>query len=345
MIIAVNATSQQAFTGGTGRYLHKVLAHVRQVQTRARFAILTGQHNHDQFEGWPRVLVHGGGAVFGGRSALDAALKRTNAEAVLSPLETAPARTAVPQVLCCTELAAWHDQQGKPRTSGRGRMRAVRKACANAHGLVVSSEYLKRKCLELFGAPLDRTLIAPPGTEALFEEAQRPIVEPPYLLVLNDSLTRPWAETVGRVFREHTGEFPYTMVVAGADPDESPEAWGPRKVHVERCADTHLAALYQHASLFLYPALHDGAALRVLEGLRAGACVVCPRSGGVPELAGDVPLYYNGASTDSLVQAVRRALDLEPEQRAERVRLGQGHARHYQWKQTAWKLLSAFAHL
>ncbi len=322
------------------RFLRKVLHHVRHIQGHVRFVIFTQPHNHDSFEGWPRIPVRGAG-LFGGVS-LDSAVKRANVDAVLSPLAEAPARTPVPQVLYCTHLAAFQDAQGNLLPKSRRRARAVRKACANAHGLVVTSKYLQRKCLDFFGAPLDRTVAALPGVDDVFEQAHRPIVEPPYLLVVSDPFTRPWAAQLGRVFDEHAGEFPYTIVVAGAEREEPPGAWGPRKVHVEHCAESHLAGLYRHSTIFLYPALHDGACVRVLEALRAGACIVCPRSGAIPEIAADAPLYYNGASTDSLVQTIRRALDQEPENRAERVRFGQAHARQFDWKQTAWKFLSAF---
>ncbi|HEO71693.1 MAG TPA: glycosyltransferase, partial [Candidatus Hydrogenedentes bacterium] len=103
----------------------------------------------------------------------------------------------------------------------------------------------------------------------------------------------------------------------------------------------HLAALYQHCDLFVCPSLYEGSGVAVLEAMRAGAPVATSRAGGIPEVAGDTPVYFNPESVGSIAAAIRRLVDEGPAERWRRTTFGRRIAAQYTWEQCAWKTVSA----
>jgi glycosyltransferase involved in cell wall biosynthesis len=217
-----------------------------------------------------------------------------------------------------------------------------KKAAAAALTVVVPSEYLRRRCLELFDTPLNRVMVAHPGVDATFQEPHGTMVGQPYLVVYEDSLTFANLDRVRDALDQLGKEYPHTFVIVGRNPYDEIEDWGPRAVRIEHLPDNHLAGLYQNGACFLYAGLYDGSAVRVLEALHAGIPVVAPNSGAIPELAGKHPIFYNPASTATMVQGLRRALDEDPKARNERIRLTRSATSKYNWDKCAWRFLSAF---
>lgn len=334
--------------GYEARYLRRVLDTARRLQSDTQFLVFTHAANHEAYAGWPRHLVDTGrdssSRWFKGRSALERAVRAAGPDLLLSPLHSAVEKPDVPQVLYALDAAPWEADAPAPGQATHAGTGAGKRACAGARAIIVPSEYLRHRCLELFEAPLNKIIVAPPGVDATFQRPQSPIVDPPYLLVFSDALSAMRIPELRDAFARRRGEFPYTLVVAGPDTGQEPAEWGAQAVRVERCPDTLLAALYQHCAVFIYPAVRDGAAMRVLEALSAGTIAIVPRSGAIEELAGNVPFYYNARSMDSLVQTTRHVLALSRGEREQRLRFGQSTSAKYTWEKTAWKFLSALKH-
>lgn len=339
MLVGVDIA--HAKPGYEERLIRRVLETVRGLQTNTRFVVFTDEDSADVYENWPRVIVGAQGrSLLSGQDDIEHAARKAKVDILLAPLMGASANSAVPQVLYALDLAAWEKDPETGKTPS-SRIKAAKKACANSRALFVPSEYLRRRCLELFEAPIDRTIVGPPGVDAVFSIVQKPLLEDPYVLFFFDAATEAFVPELCNMFIKREKEFSQTVVVAGPKLDGEPVVWGPRIIRVDQCPDTVLASLYRHADVCIYPAIHDGSAMRILEALRAGAVVVTPHAAGATELAGDAPFYYNPASTASMVQALRWALELEGPQRKQRIHLGQGVASKYGWEKTAWKLLSA----
>ena len=122
-------------------------------------------------------------------TALEQAIAQTQAELVFSPLHAAPPNLPVPQVLYALDLAPWETEPGKPGPGRGPHVKTIKRACANARAIVVSSEYLRKRCLELFEAPLNKVVPALPGVDSLFVAPQPAFIKPPYLFSINDPLT------------------------------------------------------------------------------------------------------------------------------------------------------------
>lgn len=344
MLVGVNMTDDAAhlLSDAETRYLRRFLETARQVQSSTEFVVFTSNPHPAAICGCETVPVetHAGmlGALNVRGSVLDQAIRRTQVEVMFSPLDAAMSISAVPQVLLAAHTATWEPDSGVASKQ----IKAMKRACSAVRAVVATSEHMRRRCLELLDVPLNKSIVAPPGVDAIFETPQSPMVDPPYFLVFRDTFSAKYLPKMFQTFSAFQDEFPHTIVVSGGRQADEPDDWGEHVVRIEQCPDSAQAGLYQHCTAFIQPSVHDGNALRVLEAVRAGACVISPHARAVEELAGDAPFYYNWESGASFLAALRRAVQLSAEQRAERAYLGRMILSKYAWDKSAWKILSAF---
>lgn len=271
---------------------------------------------------------------------LKQAVRAARVDVLLSPLQSADLDIGVPQVYFACDLRPWEEEPGV--ASGRiAHAAAFRKACAESRALVVPSNYVRQRCLDLFDVPLNHTIVAPAGVPSAFAGSHSSMVAQPYLLMHDDHPEREKARRIVSALEKHASRFPYPVVLVGPGAEEGSEL-DERVVFIEHCPDAQLAGLYQQCAAFICCGRGDGGALHVIEALGAGCCVIAPHSPATTDLVADGPFYYNPESTSSLLQALGRVLDQGPQERGQRVRHGKAIAARFTWEQTAWKLLSAF---
>jgi glycosyltransferase involved in cell wall biosynthesis len=326
-------------------YIRPLLRTLEGLQQDLGFVVFTHEENHAAYADWERVPISPGSGTFSvfrsNSGELEDAIAAAGVDIVLSPLESAPLLTDTPQVLYALDLALWSREPEPPRRAKGPDLKSIRQISAQSRGLIVPSEYLRRRCLELFEIPLNRTTVAPVGVDPVFRLDQAPLLNQSYILTIVDGLTRESMEPLRQTLAKRKSDFHHTLVVVGAKQEGEPQNWGPGVVRIEECAANHLATLYQHCSLFLYPAEQDGSALHVLEALQAGAPVVAPSTGAIAELAGSAPVFFNPNSTGSLLRAMRRVLHEDREQSQSRIQRGHRTASDFTWEKSAWKVLAA----
>jgi glycosyltransferase involved in cell wall biosynthesis len=322
-------------------YLRKVMDAVHAREETIEFIVFAGEDGPAP-DGWPVQRVPGSGGLqhaLGRRTPLERAVREAGADLLISGLKNACLRPPVPQVVHLLDLAPWQHLSGRePQTR---EMKRCRRICAEAPFFITTTEYARKRCLKLFEAPLNRIITAPPGVEAVFSSPGAPLIEPPYIFVYTDELTAGKPEQIREAFSRRETGSEHTLVVAGPGAGEEPDHWGEGIVRIEQCPDATLAGLYHHSALFVYPALYDTCALRVIQALRAGACAVTPHNPCVDELTGNIPFYYEPGAKGEFLNAVRRALGLQGDARRERLRLGQSITSEYTWDRTAWKIIAA----
>jgi glycosyltransferase involved in cell wall biosynthesis len=75
--------------------------------------------------------------------------------------------------------------------------------------------------------------------------------------------------------------------------------------------DATLQQLYSQASLFVFPSLHEGFGLPLLEAFANQCPVICSDSSCLPEIAGNAALYFDPAKPDHILQMATRVLQDE----------------------------------
>ena len=73
--------------------------------------------------------------------------------------------------------------------------------------------------------------------------------------------------------------------------------------------DSELAYLYRHALVNIFPSLHEGFGLSVLEGLKCGCPSIDHKYTSTSEVSGEAGIHVDMSSADSLSKAISSLLD------------------------------------
>lgn len=345
MLIGVNALYiKPGWGGGEERFLRRILNTMRAVQPDVQFIIFTDRDNDESFEGWDRECIEPKrlSLFSGAESMLAAAAKQRGIDLLFSPLRTAPTKLSVPLVVFSLDIRRFERETVREEKYGASNLRAAKAVCANAETIVVPSEFTRRKFLDLLEIPLNKLMVAPLGVGPEFDEPLPPFVEKPYLLAVGDTHAYKNVERLRQTFAQLKDEFPHNLVVVGRPAEAEPDEWGERVIRIDTCGNTHLASLYQHCDVYIQPSLYEGSGITVLEAMRSGCTVAASHTGGITEVAADVPLFMNSESVSSMVTIIRWALEETKEQRRRRTRYGRQMSIEYTWEKCAWKTLAAF---
>jgi len=101
-----------------------------------------------------------------------------------------------------------------------------------------------------------------------------------------------------------------------------------------------LPALYGGALAFVFPSLHEGFGLPVLEAMACGAPVICSNTSSLPEVAGDAALLVDPHSAEDLAAAMARIV-AEPGLREALRARGLRRAEDFSWARCARAVLDA----
>lgn len=336
MRIAINTVGVKPGSGGgEEHFLRRSLAALRGLQTPLELVLITDEENDASFDGFERRQVRIEGEVPG-------VAAESGADALLTSLDRAPAKCPVPAVLYVLQLYDLRRNGKKKRLFGSSPLDVARDKAQAAAAIVVPSDFMRGEVLELLGVPLDRIVVAPLGVDERLAEPQPCIVEKPYFLFVGSLSERKNMPMLLEAFQRLEDEVPHNLVIVGQPTPDEPDYWGPRVVRIDRVGTAQLAGLYQHSDLVVIPSKYEGSGVLVLEALKAGARVAVGRVGGVPEVAGDAPIFFNAESADSLVAAMRRATQEGASDRERRSRSAQQVSSGWSWERTARQLMSAF---
>lgn len=103
-----------------------------------------------------------------------------------------------------------------------------------------------------------------------------------------------------------------------------------------------LPALYQGATLFLYPTLFEGSAMPVVEAMASGVAVITSNTASLKEAAEGYAYLVDPLDVEGIAKAIAHTLS-DPERRTALARLGARRAEDFRWGQTARKTLEIYA--
>lgn len=72
--------------------------------------------------------------------------------------------------------------------------------------------------------------------------------------------------------------------------------------------DQWLPAIYANAMAFIYPSLHEGFGLPPLEAMSCGTPVLLSNASSLPEVGGDVALYFDPLSVEAIEEAIEKII-------------------------------------
>ncbi|MCZ6914890.1 MAG: glycosyltransferase [Rickettsia endosymbiont of Ixodes persulcatus] len=109
-------------------------------------------------------------------------------------------------------------------------------------------------------------------------------------------------------------------------------------------ADKELVCLYNLCSLFVYPSLHEGFGLPVLEAMACGAATICSDTTSLPEIAGNKNSLFNPKKPSNITKKILEVLT-NPYYQQSLKEHGKQHAKKFTWEATAKKVLTSYESL
>jgi glycosyltransferase involved in cell wall biosynthesis len=235
-----------------------------------------------------------------------------------------------------TTVVTLHDVQHRDLPGFFGRARrsfrrlAYDRAARNAAAVIVTSEFVRQRALELLELDSSRVHVIP---HAIDHTLFRPGNErrEPFLLYP----ARPWPH------KNHARLFEAFALLRACRPElrlvltgGALERLEPLPTGVERhgvVPSETLASLYRRAACLVFPSLYEGFGLPPLEAMASGCPVAAAETGAIPEVCGDAALLFDPTDPEAIAAAV-----VEAEARSDELReQGLARAAEFTWESSA----------
>lgn len=218
--------------------------------------------------------------------------------------------------------------------------------------IITISEFSKKELMELMGVEAERIALVSPApacieTDCGTADLSRFSIQSPYLLYVGTIEPRKNLVFLIKAFeylKKETG-CPHQLVLAGG------KGWNNEEIYLAAqespyqkeivftgyISQAEKTALYQGASLFVFPSLYEGFGIPPLEAMGAGCPVVCSDAASLPEVVGDAAKLISSTDMKGLAQAMAEVL-FDPAQRADLIARGRERTAVYTWEKSAKRL-------
>lgn len=301
--------------------------------------------------------------------ALGRQAARDRVDLLHSPCLTAPLRLACPLVLTIHDMLWLQPQKyaaGRSRKLKRTLMdvyyRVVpERAAKRAAAIITVSQSSKQSIVEQLGLDPNRIVVTYEAPAAQFRQLDRAGatlavrqahgLAGSFILAIGSADLRKNMATLVRAYarlpaeqREQTRlAIVWTHASLAAELKGLVHALGltPQVRFLVRVSNDELLALYNAASLFVFPSLQEGFGLPLLEAMACGAPVVASDNSSIPEIAGGAALLVDAQDDDSMAASMRRVLTDGP-LCASLVRKGLERAATFSWERCARETIGAY---
>ena len=139
-----------------------------------------------------------------------------------------------------------------------------------------------------------------------------------------------------------------SLLIAGAckDPNYLAEVinasaglWEGRVRYLTYVTDADLPSLYNGASAFILPSLHEGFGVPIIEAMACGTPVITSNCSAMSEVAGDAAMLVDPYSVESIAMAMGELID-NPRRAESLKRAGLERSKMFRWSYSAEKLYS-----
>ena len=218
--------------------------------------------------------------------------------------------------------------------------------------IITISEFSKRELIELMGVEEERIALVSPAPACTVidggaADLSRFSIQSPYLLYVGTIEPRKNLVSLIKAFeylKKETG-CPHQLVLAGG------KGWNNEEIYLSAqespyqkeivftgyISQAEKNALYQGASLFVFPSLYEGFGIPPLEAMGAGCPVVCSDAASLPEVVGDAAKLTSPTDMKGLAQAMAEVL-FDPVRREDLIARGRERRKVYTWEKSAKRL-------
>ena len=133
-------------------------------------------------------------------------------------------------------------------------------------------------------------------------------------------------------------DVPELVIIGGTTPGVAKDRLGHGVRTLGRVPDSDLRGLYEGASAFVFPSLNEGFGIPPLEAMVLGVPVLCARSGAMPGVLGDGPIWFDPRDVQDMSVALRCFAHMPNSEKRQMQQRGRAVAEQYRWRDSATKL-------
>jgi glycosyltransferase involved in cell wall biosynthesis len=219
------------------------------------------------------------------------------------------------------------------------RARTHEGSARNAEAVIVPSQFVRRRVIELLGVPPERVHAIPWGVD---HERFRPGDDPREQFLLYPA--RPWPhKNHSRLFeafallREERPELQLVLTGGGHESRSVPPGVEVRGL----VSGEELASLYRRTACLVFPSLYEGFGQPPLEAMASGAPVAASNIPAIAEATGDAAALFDPTDPEDIAAVVSGVLDASDRFAA----AGPKRARDFTWAETARRHETVYATL
>ncbi len=363
-VIGIDARKIRDF--GIGTYVRNLVRGLAQLDQENRYLLLVGPNGPEVLGGLPDnfQLVPEGARVYSIRElfALSWRLWRLKLDLYHAT------HYVLPLVVPCKSVVTIHDiihllypEFLPSRLAFFYAQRMIRRTLARSDRVIAVSQNTRSDLLRFLDADGRNIEVVYNGVDAVFhqrlpaaelERWQRQLgIAPPYLLFVGNPKPHKNLDNVIQAFAKALSIHPFEgdLVCVGGGPEadlrtrQRAEAAGVshRIRLLGQVADEALPAIYQGATLFLYPTLYEGFGLPVVEAMASGVPVITSNTSALREIGEGFAHLVNPLDVEALARAIAHSM-AAPEQRATLAELGRRRAREFSWERTAKRTMAVY---
>jgi glycosyltransferase involved in cell wall biosynthesis len=239
--------------------------------------------------------------------------------------------------------------------------RMIRRSLNRGDRVIAVSQSTKSDLMQYFDIDGSKIRVVHNGVEETFrqrlssEELRRWLrnlgIEQPYLLFVGNPKPHKNLDNVVKAYARarHLGNLDAPLICVGARTGsefkirQRAEYLGiPDKVRIlGHVAQEALPAIYQGASLFLYPTLYEGFGLPVVEAMASGVPVITSNTSALKEIAEGYAYLVDPLDIEGMAKAIANVMG-DPERRAGLAERGLRRAADFDWDLTARQTLDVY---
>jgi glycosyltransferase involved in cell wall biosynthesis len=279
--------------------------------------------------------------------AVTLALASRRSGCFLSPGFNPPLHSAIPFAFTIHDLIHLQvPEESSPLRRLYYRL-VVRPATRKAACILTVSEYSRADILEWSGLPAERVRVVGNGVSPVFRPKADPLAaREPFLLHVGRRGGNKNIRNLLRAFAASRASASLGLRFTGL-PDARTLAWATEAGVADRIAfagevsDADLLGLYQRCTAFVFPSVHEGFGLPVIEAMATGTPVVTSTATSLPEVAGaGNALLADPHDVDALAAALDRVVEDE-ELRIELSARGLRRAADFTWEKVCARVEQA----
>jgi glycosyltransferase involved in cell wall biosynthesis len=231
-----------------------------------------------------------------------------------------------------------------------------RYACENADAVVAVSQQTKDDIIEFYKIPAERIRVIYQDCQSSFHQKvdnqsiltikSKYSLNKPYIICVSSFSERKNQKRLVEAFQQ-LGLKDYELVLVGGKSkyaDEITQNFPKNTKILYGVPSADLPALYQGASLCVYPSFFEGFGIPIIEALHSGIPVVAATGSCLEEAGGEGALYANPLDVNDLADKVRQVLTNDS-LRNDLILRGKEHVKQFSVENIAGQLIKLYQEL